>query len=335
MSSKQANKEKKKMRKIMLMTSSILATVLAVWFLAAPFALGATGVISPINVPGKEYSNNPDETAGGAFDPLQNIAWDGTGNAWDTFDYSGSAGNNYRPSDNDQVDALANIQDLYYWEVVDDKVPLLTSFQADGNIYYQTAGVDTTNTWANPATINATAPPADVDGLEVWGPKVYPADTGGPGIGDDANMFSLIGDPGGTSVFYYNPIAHTVSPYITRAQIAGAIGAEGPVDLDAMMVFDQEKDDYFAPGDSIMFSINAVGPYDGGEVWVWTLGKPAAFLTHGGEAWNTAHKVGADFRVQTEEINALEAVIPEPGTLLLLGSGLLGLAGYARKRSIV
>ncbi|NOX97541.1 MAG: PEP-CTERM sorting domain-containing protein [Nitrospirae bacterium] len=340
------------MRKVMIISVLAVAVALSLlWTEEAsadpqappnpPSVYAPNSVPNPKLVSGKEYSNNPDKTWAGVLNPLQNIAWDGTGNAWDTFDYSGSGGNYERPTESDQVDALANIRDAYYWDVVNDKVPLLTSFQADGNIYYQHAGKDTTGTWAPPPTINSKAPPEDVDGLEIWGPEVRPSDTGGPGSGDDANMFSLSGDPavpggGKVSVFYYNSGLHTSVPYISTAQIAGAIELDEQLtDLDAMMVFDQEGDDYFAPGDSIMFSIKAAGQYDGGEVWVWTRGTPAVFLTHGGEAWNTPHAVGADFRVGTEEINALEAVVPEPGTLLLLGSGLLSLIGYARKRFVV
>ena len=124
------------------------------------------------------------------------------------------------------------------------------------------------------------------------------------------------------------------------------------IDLDALMVYDQEWEvQYpsgftFGPGpnpngysDSIMFSVMAndatvggIGSFDGGEIWIWTVGLPAVFLTHGGELWDTLHMVGLDFGVGTEEINALEAVaIPEPGTMALLAIGAVALIRRRRK----
>jgi len=177
--------------------------------------------------------------------------------------------------------------------------------------------------------------------------------------GDDANMFSLLGDPGsgafpgGVAVWQYNSMMHRSLPYITTAALKAAIGIgddlkypEQDIDLDALMVYESEAKwegeeygfefgyDYTGngPPDSIMFSLrenqSIGGSFDGGEIWVWTFGGPAVFLVHGGEVWNTAHMVGADFGVGTEEIDALEAVsIPEPATLLLLLAGALCLMG--------
>jgi hypothetical protein len=300
---------------------TVLVVVTAVGMLSAP----AVAVpIAPSQVPGKEYSNHPDETFNDKANPLSNIAWDGLGGSWNTFDYSGS---NAQFIENDNVDALANIQDHLFWEVTHDTCEMLVSFEdttglkGNGNIHYQDAGVNVTGVWATPATIASPKSPDDVDGLEVWGPEVS------PGIGDDANMFSLIADPYGTAVYYYDSVNHVSFPYITQFQIQCAIDTEELVDLDAMMIYDVDGDDQFGTGDSIMFSvhetISAGGAYDGGEIWVWTCGAPAQFLVHGGVVWNTAHTVGADFGVQTEEVNALEAV-PEPPTLglLLIGGGL-------------
>ena len=72
---------------------------------------------------------------------------------------------------------------------------------------------------------------------------------------------------------------------------------------------------------------------DGGEIFVNAPGNPGGaiqgFLIHGGELWDTAHTVGLDFAIGTEEVNALEA-IPEPATLSLLCLG--GLALIRRRR---
>lgn len=287
----------------------------------------ATPPVGPNQVPGKEYSNHPDEDWQGNLDPLQNIWWDGNGNAADTFDFTGSAAF----GSNDNVDAMANHSDFLYWEVTHDQVHMLLSFAhtptqppTDGQIYYQEPGVDVSGVWATRPIINSTALPDDVDGLEVWGP----ADT------DDADMFSLIADPYGVAVYRYYSGPHTSVPYLTTAQLQAAIETQELIDLDAMMLQDEDDDDLFGPGDSIMFSIHETmsvgGIYDGGEIWVWNFGAPAQFLLHGGETWNTAHTVGLDFGVLTEEINALEAV-PEPATLGLLMFG--GLALLRRRRA--
>ena len=290
-----------------------------------PMALAQ--VPPPTAVSGKEYSNHTDEDALGNGDFLQNIAWDGFGGATDTFDYSNSGP---PPFDPDQVDALANEQDLFFHEVRQGLVPFVTSFGGIGDIYSHTpAGAAAL--WASgPMDINQGAPPDDVDGLEVWGPSDQ----------DDANHYSIIGDPiapvppGGIlpiSVYSYDPNSDTSFPYIFHFEVQQALGVSFEVDVDALMVFDEAGNFEWEPGDWIIFSLWPVGPFDGGEIWVWQNGLPAQFLVHGGVVWNTPNPVGAIFNVPTENINAFEAV-PEPGTLVLLVLGAFGLAGRNRRK---
>ena len=305
--------------------------------------------VGPGSVPGKEYSDNVDKDAAGVADPHQNLWWDGVGGVANTFDYTGAAG---YPSGS-QVDALANRGDALFHEVISDQVTMVTSFTSWSHIEYTApvahAPVHATppkvGTWARDGQINGhngNLPlPDDVDGLEIWGPP-------GPG-GDDADRFSLINDPlvgaARVSVWAYNSGAHIATPYITALQIATAIDREDlatVIDLDAMMTWDEQGDDYFGPGDSIMFSIAPLAGFDGGEIWVWNFGAPANFLVHGGEVWNTAHVVGGltghfsnyndcfgNPMNVNENINALEA-LPEPATVCLLGLG--GLLLRRRKR---
>jgi len=325
------------------------------------------------SVPGKEFSNNFDEDANGALDPLQNIAFDCQGSCKDTYDYSGSAwAGNPSPNDEDQVDAIANSNDAYYWPMAKDQVPLVVSFApaaggtvAAGDIMYQMAQApDTTGTWCTAQQICPNkAKPDDVDGLELYGPPNVEA-----GVqGDDSNMFSLDGDPGtpnlpgGVAVWQYNAAMHASLPYISTAALKKAIGIgddvddpypEQDIDLDALMVYESESEwesdygfefgpDYNnnGPPDSIMFSLEANkqngGSFDGGELWIWTFGTPAQFLTHGGEVWDTPHDVAGHFG-GSEEVNALEAVadIPEPATLALLSTAAMAfvVAGLIRRR---
>jgi len=279
----------------------------------------------PTAVCGKEYSDRVDTDALGLIDPLQNVWFKGNGAAANTWDYSGSG-----PHDLAEVDALANRRDALYWPLVQDMVPMLVSHAGYNDIRYQMAKADINGVWCTAQQINQAAPPKDVDALEVWQPL---GEEDSP-LADDADMFSLLGDPGGVAVFQYNVAANVSVAYITTAALQAAIGTQELIDLDALMVWDTNGDDQFGPGDSITFSIvetlSKGGVFDGGEIWVWNFGNPAIFLVHGGEVWNTAHTVALDWGVTTEDIDALEAV-PEPATLSLLALG--GLALIRRRRA--
>jgi len=315
---------------------------------------------TPDTVPGKEYSNAPDETAGGVFDPHQNIWWDGTGNAGNTFDYTN--GLPVALQDMYYVDALANFRDHYYYRVARDEVTMLVSLQGERRIRYTASAhhVPVHGTppkigvWASPNQINSSWPPDDVDGLEIWGPD--------GSSGDDANRFSLIFDPqpdghddvpsSKVSVWSWDPNTNSATPYIYTIDIATAVGQLDlvkKIDVDAMMIYDNQDDATFefegdaqTPADSIMFSIAPVYDdqnqlvFDGGEIWLWDYGGPgstAQFLMHGNETWNTGHSVQGHFGgVNEENINALEGV-PEPSTFALSTLALLGLVGWGRRRT--
>jgi hypothetical protein len=331
---------------------------------ALPLVLGslaAAQVTPPASVPGKEYSNAQDETALGAADPLQNIQWDNPLAPVDTFDYSGSGP---PPEDPDQVDALANHQDLLFQQVVAGSVPFVVSFQGvppaftGDDLYYHTPAGGT-GVWARgPVDVNVPVPPDDVDAVELWGPP-GPGIQNDPWLGlpppmtDDANNYSYVGDciipgppaPPGTpavSVFFFVPTnpppaapPYGVSTiYITHDELRNAIVAQyaadpnlpdiepdRPIDVDALMVFDQQGNGIWEDGDTIVFSLWPTAltvqicggvvppnPFDGGEIWVWARGTLPRFLVHGGRTWDTANPVGTIFGVPTENIDALEAV---------------------------
>ncbi len=298
-------------------------------------AMAVAQVSQPASVGGKEYSNHQDEDALGAGDFLQNILWDGVGGANDAFDYSGSGP---PPADPDQVDALANVNDFLFHQVRQGQVPFVASFGGIDDIYYHDT-LGATGLWADgPTQINSGAPPDDVDALEIWG-------------NIDANRYSYIGDPiipgfpapAGTpaiSVFWYDPGPHVSGIYIKHSELLGGLGISPTdpiadnIDIDALMTFDIEGDMSWDPGDWIIFSVWPNAVHDGGEVWVWQNGLPAQFLFHGGRLWDTLNPVATIFGVNSENINAFEAVltIPEPSSLMLALISLACLYGFGRRR---
>lgn len=290
----------------------------------------------PTQVPGKEYSNGNEDSPFGdrqahpnqaTPDNGQVVYWDGDGGTTDTTDFFLPIG---IPEQSGQIDALANRSDVLFDAVIRDEAFLLFSTDRDNRIFYETPKSGGGGVWALPSQIDQVAPD-DVDALEVWGPTNPSADleervNQGEGqlvvdpTPDDANRYSTerFLDPIEAAVF-----DSTGVPIFTHADIASAIGRPDlannlDFDLDAMMM----------SGFDILFSIDAVDVFDGGEIWVWDGVTPggATFLNHGGHLWDTAFDVSGTFGTATENINALEAVsVPEPTTLTLIALGMAGI----------
>ena len=341
------------------------------------------GVPSPPQVPGKEYSEDPDRNGNPLHtpNPGQVIAWDGTGGTTNTSNFltlwnptSGTAA-----PDPFQVDALANREDLLFYDVIANKVTLVFSTGLLGTVingvyqpgprtnfdnyifYERPAGK--IGVWATPAQINQVEP-NNVEGLELWAPvqsvsvpleqRINSVLLQGPEVPvDDANRYSLVGDPLGCSVFKSN--GDCLSPRTLQANIRGAITplfpgldiTDAKIDLDGLMTWEND----------ILFSLKPIDgnndgsitdndpskDLDGGEIFVWRSNETSAkFLIHGGHVWDTVFNVKdtvefwTGLRPGTENIDALEAVAvatPEPSTFLsLLTLGTLGAASTLKRK---
>lgn len=255
------------------------------------------------------------------------------------FDGFGGAANDLRLSDfatsffDYHIDAQSQVRDILFEEVRDNRVPLVVSTSFDQMLGGSTAlaaehTTGAVTSFADRSQVVSHPHPGgqlrDIDSVDLWG--VEP-----PSL--QAGFYSFADDPNNTSVYTLQTIAAGfLMPYLSRNDIAGALGNPNLaplIDVDALMVHDvgtgfNPFDGTFGPGDSVMFSIapipNPEGGdfYDGGEIWVWEHGSPAEYLVHGGHRWDTAFDVQGTFRVNTENIDAIEAAgVPEPGSIAI------------------
>lgn len=269
------------------------------------------GALSPLPcnlTPGKEYSNLLDTNAAGGAAPGQIVLWDGLGGATDDGVLS--------VTPNDDVDALANIGDAFFFDVLNNTAALLVSVAGDapGVPIQAENDLGTITTWATKLQVNANGSVNDLDGLEVWGSDGF----------SDTTHYSLFGDPGGAAIIDRSSGLTVLSTSGLQAILG--LGPNTRPDLDALMM----------AGDEILFSIRelrdpATGAiiFDGGEIWHANIatGVNYGFLNHGGHLWDTAFDVGKATGCLVEDIDALEAtqlVVPEPASMAALALGALG-----------
>jgi hypothetical protein len=305
-------------------------------------------VPTPQQVPGKDFSDIRDRDALGVLDAEQVVAWDGSGGVRDSFDYSGSRA--LLPQDVG-VDGLASGGDALFHALRDNQSALLFSVTNDPRIHYVRptglpGSVAGFGVWATATDIDAMNPPIDTDAIEVWG---------GDNV-DDSVRYSLDGDPSAAfpagaqkvAIWDFNPGGPTSNPHTLTSDLAaamdlqfGGIGVGGPMwsvlvefmDVDAIMVFATQVNFSIRP-----IALSQFNPFlpdlDGGEIFLYDgPNTPTQFLVQGGHTWNTALDIMGTFNLLDENIDGLEAVsVPEPGSIVLVSLGVLGLLCAARRR---
>lgn len=297
-------------------------------------------------VPGKKYTDSLDMThvpTPHQLRPSQVGHWDGIGGARDGL-YLAEADSFFGEFN---IDAQSQTNDALFDAVINNRAPLIVSTSFDGMLGNDVSLAAERNSGAVESfarrrqIVDHPHPGGllrDIDSVDLWGPENDEA----------AGFYSFKTDPNNTAVYSQTFLGPgSVQPYLSKTQIANAIddpNVAPQIDIDGLMVRDigtgfNPFDGEFNEGDAIMFSIapilTAAGDvrYDGGEIWVWEFGQPARFLEHGGHKWDTAFDVAGAFGVNTQNIDALEAVgsVPEPASLAILLGGVFAAFGYRRR----
>ena len=249
-----------------------------------------------------------------------------------------------------------------------DTVSLVVSFEGEKDIYASRSAFrdGSSQLWALENVINNTLGALDdVDGLEIHGPDADNDANMYSRLGDP------VPEGGGnrTSVFRFDSESDESASYLETQILLDAVIGDPDIavpwdgnwnesdqpnsddfDVDAMMIWDVLDDDEFGAGDMILFSVRPISYsiggndtllFDGGEIWLYKFGEAnATFLVHGemvdggaARTWNTTHDVSGHFGGSvSENINAMEAVAPEPSTIVMLFMGVFGFMAYARRR---
>ena len=215
-----------------------------------------------------------------------------------------------------EIDAVANVGDAYFWEVINNTADLLLSFDGDPGdeltggddtcVWWESTTGQRRRMWIQDSLSCPTAPDTtdplftDLDGLETYGNNTGLANMASPIDEVLTDTFSVLqyGTPP-TGYVSHNKI-------VLAVQALGYTGDTSWVNVDALMVSKYRH--------HIIFSITGAGNWHGGELVVMDVNNPggAYFLNHGGHLWNTAWLPSVAFGVGTNEVDAIEAWNGDP-----------------------
>jgi fibronectin-binding autotransporter adhesin len=146
-------------------------------------------------------------------------------------------------------------------------------------------------------------------------------------ISGAAGTFIGVGDPSFTATKGYQQLADgTLDELISGTLSFGAISVVGPASLDGTL--DVTLEDGFIPTVGDQFAFLDFTP---GELTGTFAGLFGQTFDNGLEKWDLSYNNSSGDVILTAVANTT-ATTPEPGSLLLFGTGLLGLAALLRKR---
>ncbi len=164
------------------------------------------------------------------------------------------------------------------------------------------------------------------DGMDTTASQYY-------GVFDDSFTANFLG---GSGTMMHGAITVASFSFLsgTSFELEPGVFSGGSSDIQLGFVFDSINSDYFSTAPGMTDIDTMVGSH-----WLITLAQGSIAFLDGAGAYDP--EAGGDsvnneilLGFQETGLDAKFQAVPEPGTILLFGLGLLGLAGYTRKRKM-